>query len=144
MIPLHVLYIILPLACMQCVKEQFGPTWLLFAGIRLLAVGMLAGPRLDRVRVLGLGVLLELVFLFAFAESAAMSEGVAILGKYAVVAVVIFWMFLFGLVHFFMLWGLSRTRYFHGGRPRVSCLRLLLLVPVLIGIHLIQFVLFRL
>ncbi len=115
------------------------PTWYLFVALRLAVVVIVARGRLDPVRVLGVFVFFEALYLFLWKflvwfshpdTSEGLVENLAMVGLLILSA---------GIPAVILLWGVSRIGYFRGkAAPKMTVRRCLLITPFLFILAILQ------
>lgn len=133
---------ILPLfsACVTCTFNRFAPSWFLFVLLRFAAVAVIARPRLDVVRTMGILAVFEAPYFYLwklsiftwYAEHYHITPLVRFGAYYTGV-------FDLGIPQALGLMAISRIRYFRNAdAPAFQLWRALLVIPLFIGIHFAQ------
>jgi hypothetical protein len=127
------------LACPICTYDRVMPTWYVFVAVRAAIVLFLARGRMDPVRLLGVFMLFEIFYFYAWRflvwySHPAVSEGtvetLSLTGLLALTA---------GLPAAFLLWLVSRFRYFRGkSEAKLSLRRCFGIVPLFFVLAAVQ------
>lgn len=127
------------LACPQCTYNQFMPSWVEFASLRLVVVCLVAYRRLDVVRVLGLFTAYEVAYLYLWRIGIMYSHPVIADDVINTVAEAFLLLLISGVPAALVIKHASRYAYFQSpSRPAFTWKRALLLVPLLFGMAILE------
>lgn len=128
------------LACAQCANDRAMSGWFIFVVLRLLCIMAVAQGRLDPVRILGLFVLFEVGYLFAWRMLMFYSYGNSHLPDWTEKASMIgFLLLVCGVPAIALIWCASHLRYFRAQEEvRLSLRRCLWLIPSFFALSFLQ------
>ena len=130
------------LACPQCTFNRFIPSWYVFILFRLAAVFIIARPRLDIVRVLGVAAALEVGYFYLWRIGVVAGyrrDYEEALPPIEIFSELFTWIFHLGLIHVAILSCVARLGFFKvRDAPVFKFRRSFLVIPCFIAIHFLQ------
>ncbi len=128
------------LACVTCTFNRFAPSWFIFVLLRFAAVAMIASPRMDVVRTLGILSVIEAPYYYLWKLSLytwySEDYNITPLERFGDYYTQVFQI---GILQAIALLAISRINYFRSsGALRIQVWRPFLIVPLFLGIHYVQ------